>query len=134
MSACLLFYPPQYRRQGNGLTHNLGGAAGECVSLVSVVGSSAADHRAPAPGTIVETGWSLSSSRSTSRRSCRHSRASTTCCGPTRRRGNANLLAGSLLPASVWHPGSVTDAAGTPIPAWWNTDPRADNPALEVKA
>jgi capsular polysaccharide biosynthesis protein len=37
--------------------------------------------------------------------------------------GQCELIAGSALPASALHAGSVGEKAGNPIPDWWNTDP-----------
>jgi len=37
--------------------------------------------------------------------------------------GQCELVAGSALPASAWHAGSIGDMAGHPVPEWWNSDP-----------
>jgi capsular polysaccharide biosynthesis protein len=37
--------------------------------------------------------------------------------------GQCELIAGSTLPASALHAGSVDDKGGNPIPEWWEPDP-----------
>ena len=37
--------------------------------------------------------------------------------------GQCELIPGSARPASAWHPGSVGDKGGSPIPVWWSSDP-----------
>ena len=46
--------------------------------------------------------------------------------------GQCELIAGSALPASALHPGSVGHAAGHPIPEWWKPDPLIACPAVQL--